>query len=720
MSNPLQSLLHPRSIAIAGASNNPMKMGTMQALSIINDGYQGRLYPIHPTEKMVLGLPAYASVADLPEPPDLAMIVVPTEFVATFLEDFGRIGTKGAIVISAGFKEMGAEGRALEDRLNEIAGRYGMRFIGPNCMGLLNSQISLNVTVLRLEHRPGQLGLVSQSGTYVTQTLNYLRKRGIWFSKAVSTGNEANITMADVMEYLGEDEHTKAIILYMESIRDGRRFIEVARRITPHKPIVAQYVGGSASGARAGMSHTGAMAGPDSLYDGIFKQAGIIRVHSLEDLYAHGWTLATQPPLRGRRLGIVTHSGGPGTAIADMADREGLEAPLLSDALQEQIRPFLPAQGIAANPVDLTFHRDVMVLAKTIPELLMKSGEVDALIVHGPMGDGFMKEIFPHLRQLLQDVPMARYLEGAKFNFSKPLELPRKYNLPLLISSFFDRDDNFIAAYEDSGTPVFDSPEKAARAMAALLRHKEIRERKPAVAATMPERSDRAEEIIAAALERGRTALDEQESKQVLAAYGVPICPERLACSDEEAVQAASAIGFPVVMKACSAEIMHKTGKGLIVLDIRTHRDVRRVFREIQSAAGKEVPILVQQSVAGSREFFVGMTRFPGFGPAVLFGLGGVFTEVMRDNTFRVAPLGDVEAQEMLHDIRTKVLLGEFRGMPAVDLSVLSQIIQVVSCIPLLHPAVSDIDINPVIISGSAPVVVDALFIIGDIRKLPA
>jgi acyl-CoA synthetase (NDP forming) len=712
MSNPLHSLLHPRSIAIAGASNNPMKMGTMQALSIINDGYQGRLYPIHPIEKTVLGLTAYPSVADLPEPPDLAMIVVPTQFVAPFLEDFGRIGTKGAIVISAGFKEMGKEGRAMEDRLNEIAGRYGMRFIGPNCMGFLNSQISLNVSVLRLEHRPGSLGLASQSGTYVTQTLNYLRKRGIWFSKAVSTGNEANITMTDVMEYLGEDEHTKTIILYIESIRDGRRFIEVARRITPHKPIVAQYVGGSAAGARAGMSHTGAMAGPDALYDGIFRQAGIIRVHSIEDLYAHGWTLATQPPLRGRRLGIVTHSGGPGTAIANMADREGLEVPLLSEVLQEQIRPFLPAQGIAANPVDLTFHRDVMVLSKTIPELLMKSDEVDGVIVHGPMGDGFMKEIYPHLRQLLQDVPMARYLEGSKMNFAESLAIPRKYNLPLLISSFFDRDDNFIAAYEDSGTPVFDSPEKAARAMAALLRHKEIRERKPYVAVVLPERADSADEIIMAALARGQRALDEHEAKQVLAAYGVPICQERLTYSEDEAVQAASTIGFPVVMKACSAEIMHKTGKGLIDLDVRTHRDVRHAFQSIRAAAVKEVPILVQQAVTGSREFVVGMTRFPGFGPAVLFGLGGVLTEAMRDSTFRVAPLGDVEAQEMLHEIRTKVLLGQFRGMPAVDVSALSHIIKIVSSIPFLHPAVSEIDLNPVIISGSAPVVVDALFLI--------
>jgi len=272
--NPLHLLLNPKSIAVAGASNNPMKMGTLQALSLLKDGYAGKFYPVHPTEKVVLGHPACASPLDLPEPPDLAMLVVPTAQVVPLLEDFAKIGTKRAIIISAGFRETGSEGRALEERLREIAATYGIRFLGPNCMGILNSAISLNLTVAEFEKRPGSLGMASQSGTYITQTLPYLRERGIRFSKAISCGNEANIDVIDALEYLGEDEQTKAIILYIEGIRDGRRFIETAQRITPVKPVLAQYVGGSAAGARAGLSHTGAMAGPDFLYDGIFRQAG--------------------------------------------------------------------------------------------------------------------------------------------------------------------------------------------------------------------------------------------------------------------------------------------------------------------------------------------------------------------------------------------------------------------------------------------------------------
>ncbi|MDD5713207.1 MAG: CoA-binding protein, partial [Smithellaceae bacterium] len=308
--NPLHLLLNPRSIATVGAGNNPMKMGTIQALSIVKDGYRGKFYPIHPKDEIVLGHKAYKSAFDLPEAPDLVMLVVPTLQVIPVIEDFGKIGTKRAIIITAGFKEVGPEGRAREEKLNEVAARYGMRFLGPNCMGMLNTEISLNVTVAHLEEKPGLLGLASQSGTYVTQTLAYLRRRGIRFSKAISCGNEANINIIDALEYFGEDEQTKAVILYVEGIRDGRRFIEVAQEVSRRKPILAQYVGGSAAGARAGLSHTGAMAGPDFLYDGIFKQAGVIRMHSIEDLYAHGWTLATQPPLKGKRIAVVTNSGG--------------------------------------------------------------------------------------------------------------------------------------------------------------------------------------------------------------------------------------------------------------------------------------------------------------------------------------------------------------------------------------------------------------------------
>ncbi|MEI8192147.1 MAG: acetate--CoA ligase family protein, partial [candidate division NC10 bacterium] len=513
-------------------------------------------------------------------------------------------------------------------------------------------------------------------------------------------GNEANIDVIDVLEYLGDDEQTKAIILYIEGIRDGRRFIETAQKISPVKPILAQYVGGSAAGARAGLSHTGALAGPDFLYEGIFKQAGIIRCHSIEDLYAHGWMHAAQPPLRGRRLAVVTNSGGPGTAICHNADMGGMTVPRFSDPLQKRIREFIPGHAASANPVDLTFHLGMEVLAVTIPRLILESGEVDALVLHGAMGSGFMKMVYLHVSELLGGMPLETFIKQTAIDMTAAVELPRKYGLPMAICSFFGREDNNTSLYMDNDVPAFDSPEKAARGMASLLRHLEIRGRKPIVTPALPPENPEAAGMIKTALAAGQKALDEHQAKEILAAYGVPITREGIAASEDEAVKTACSIGFPVAVKACAWEIMHKSGRGLIALNIGTQEALRDAFRSIRNAAGRDVPILIQEMVTGSREFVAGMTRFPGFGPCVLFGLGGVFTEALKDTAFRAAPLSATEAEEMLTDIRAKALLWAFRGLPAVDLPALAGILQAVGAIAILHPEIAEIDLNPLIIAG--------------------
>ena len=377
----LHALMNPESVAIVGASNNPMKMGTMHALSIIKDGFPGKFYPVHPTEETVLGYKAYATPDELPEPPDLVIFVLPSRHLIPLFEGFGRRGTRYAIVITAGFKEIGTEGADLEQQLKEAAARYNMRFIGPNCMGIINRSIELNTTVMPLTGKDGKLGMISQSGTYVTQTLAYLQKRGIQFSKAVSVGNEADVNIIDALEYFGEDTYTKAISMYIETIRDPGRFLEVARKITPHKPVIAQYIGGSEAGGRAGLSHTGALAGKNCLYDGLFRQAGIIRVDSVEDLYVQGWALATQPPIRGNRIGIITNSGGPGSAIADTLEAHRCTVPVFSAPLQASIKTHIPPHAPAGNPVDITFAMDMSIMTDTIMDLVMQSGEVDGVVI---------------------------------------------------------------------------------------------------------------------------------------------------------------------------------------------------------------------------------------------------------------------------------------------------------------------------------------------------
>lgn len=705
--------MNPRSIAVAGASNDYRKMGTIQTLSILKEGYRGRFYPLHPKEDTVLGHRAYRSAADLPETPDLAVLIVPGPVVPTLMEDFGRRGTRRVIIVTAGFRETGEEGQKREEQIKEMAARYGMRFVGPNCLGVINAEISLNTTVAPFRMKPGHLGFASQSGTYVTQVLPYLRSRGIRFSKALSLGNEADINIIDALEYLGADEHTRAIILYIEGLRDGQRFVEVARRITPHKPVLAKYVGGSESGARAGSSHTGAMAGPDFLYDGIFKQAGIIRVHTIEDLYSHGWTLATQPPLRGRRVAIVTNSGGPGSSIAYTCDQEGLEVPRFSAELQQQIRPLIEAHASAANPVDMTFDLSIDKLSITLPEIIMKSGEVDAVILHGAMHTGFLREIYSQLTDYLGGISFDDFMAFFPAVDPETFSLTKKYALPMVVSTFFDRQDIYTRGYQDNDIPVFFNPEGAARALGSLYRYKLIRERPRAVETSLPPVRQEAVELIEKAVASGRKALDEFEAKVLLALYGVPVTREEKTTKSDEAAAAARRIGYPVSLKACSEEILHKSGKGLIRLDLTGDDEVKEAFAAIRKAAGSDVPVLVQEMVKGDREFLAGMTRFPGFAPCVVFGMGGVLTEIYLDTSLRQAPISDTDATEMFAEIRYRALLGPYRGMAPVNLSSLTGILQAIGTIALLHPEIAEIDVNPLIVRDGEPIAVDALMVIG-------
>lgn len=712
-SNPLSKLMHPESVAIVGAGNNPKKMGTLHGLNLVKEGFRGKVFPVHPKEKSVLGLPAYAGVSQLPEVPDLAILIVPAQQALPLLEQFGELGTRHAVIVTAGFRETGAEGLVMEERLKEIASRYGIRFVGPNCIGIINSEISLNTTIMPGSGKAGKLGMASQSGTYVTQTLPYLQAKGIHFSKAVSVGNEADIDIVDVLEYLGEDKQTTAVALYIEGIKDGRRFIEVAQQVTRYKPVIAQYVGGSEAGARAGMSHTGSMAGPDDLYEGVFRQAGVIRVQTVEDLYTYGWALATQPRMAGKRVAVVTNSGGPGTAIANACERAGLLVPAFSESLQQQIRERILPHASSTNPVDLTFHMDAELLAAEIPELIMQSGEADGVIIHGAMNFGMVRALYPNIRELLGNISLELLLQHYSVNRpERALTLPWRQNKPMVASSFFGREDDYTAAFLEHGIPVFDSPEKAARAMAVLSKYREIIERKEIAQVSLPQPHPEAQKIIAAATGNGLQMLDEFAAKQLLSAYGIPVVRELLVHSEEEAVAAFNSLGGSVVVKGCLPEVAHKTERGLVHLSLSSAAEVRSAYLAVTSAAGGQVPVLVAEMVQGSRELLAGVTRFPGFGPCVLLGMGGIFAEAYRDITFRVAPLSSTEAGEMLGDIAANKILGNFRGMPAVDEDALVKILTTLSLIPLLHPEIAEIDINPVMIDGTQPLAVDALIVL--------
>ena len=472
--NPLHEILHPRSIAWAGASNNFQKMGTIQLLNLIKGGFKGTVYPLHPTERTVLGLPAYKSGLDLPVVPDLAVLVVPTSVVIPMMNDLGRRGLRRAIITTAGFKEMGAEGSRLEGELAAVAQRYGIRFVGPNCIGVINERWRLNTTFFPLmEPTSATVGIASQSGTYVTQTQLYLKNRGMRFSKAISVGNETNIDVVDCIDYLQSDEDTRVILLYLEVLRRVKEFVEVARRVTRTKPIVALYVGGTAAGARSGMSHTGAFAGDDRRYQGLLAQAGVIRAWSVEELYEWGITLASQPYMRGRRVCLLSHSGGPVTSMADACERVGLEIPVFSQALQQSLRGLLPATASAANPVDLTFAPDQSALFKHIPQRVMESDEVDGLIIHGLMGSTFREYLATQMQGFIE-IPLKSLEDVDEELLSELVTFPLRYGKPVVCSTFMERQDNCTRFLQDHGIPVLYGPENAVKAMAALARRGEI------------------------------------------------------------------------------------------------------------------------------------------------------------------------------------------------------------------------------------------------------
>ena len=470
--HPLHQIMHPNSVALVGASNDLSKMGTIQLLNLLGGKYSGKIYPIHPQEETVLGLKAYRNPRELPEAVDLAILTIPTSAVPEVLQDLGERGVRRAIIISGGFKEMGETGKALEDRIVEIARKYGIRFLGPNCIGVIHPGFNLNPTMYPYLHRPGAIGVASQSGTYITQILPFLAKLQIGYSQAFSVGNGADLDLEDCIEYLGDDPATKAIALYIEGIKRPGKFLQAASRATRKKPMVALYVGGTEAGARSSASHTGSISGPDHLYDALFRQSGVIRAYSVEDLYEWAWAFSCLPLPKGRNIAILTHSGGPASSLADACNRWGLKVPIFPATLQEKVRQWLPATGSYQNPVDLTFFINMGVLLEKLPQLILQDPSIDGILLHGIQGSSY----FGALLTVAKPWVTLPY-EKVKNVFLSALEafvqLPEKYGKPVIASAFADREDDAVAFVQDRGIPCYRSPERAVRAMAALCQHAE-------------------------------------------------------------------------------------------------------------------------------------------------------------------------------------------------------------------------------------------------------
>ena len=466
--SPLYSIVNPTSIAFFGASNTFMRMGSIMLSSVQALGYEGKVFPIHPSEKEVRGLTAYASILDVPEIPDLAIIVLPTEIVCRTLDDCGKKGIRHAIVVSGGFREAGPEGAKLQKELESIARRHGIRFLGPNCLGVANPHIKLNPTPIKAEGPAGFVGLASQSGSFITQMFNYLHRHGMGFSAALSVGNEASIDIVDCLEYLGACPNTKVITLYIEGINRGDKFVEAAKAITPHKPIVALYVGGSEAGKKAGLSHTGSLSGPNEIYDGIFKQCGIIRAQTLTELFDYALALGTLPPPKGNGVVIQTHSGGPGATAADACGRSGLTLPRLSQETAERLKPLIPKTASTANPVDMTFSKNHSEDYFNIPDILLQDDQVDMLLAYFVSPSLFIERILLEMG-IEEDLIPAESDKLISDYADKFFSLTRLHpDKPIVGFTYRSLQEKMARTLLNRGIPVYQDPERAARSMAAV------------------------------------------------------------------------------------------------------------------------------------------------------------------------------------------------------------------------------------------------------------
>lgn len=472
--SPLYRVVNPRSIAFFGASSNPTAMGSMLMNSTQEVGFEGPIYPVHPRDELIQGCKGYTSIDLVPEIPDLAVIVLPVKIVEETLEACGKKGIKQAIIVSGGFKEVGGDGIAAEQRLKKIADQYGISILGPNCLGVANPYSKICTTPAPIEGDAGFIGLASQSGSFIIQMYNYLARNSIGFSTAFSVGNQMQSDLVDCMEYLAVCPYTKVIALYVEGIERGDEFIKMARSIVPHKPIVALYVGGSEMGRKAAFSHTGSMSGPDHIYDAVFKQAGVIRASSITEMFDACWLLGSMPQPRGRNVAILSHSGGPAASAADICGREGLNLPSFSEATKERLSPYIPSTGNANNPVDLTFTRDIRDFFLKIPQILLEDQGIDILLIYNFMPVTMMKrrmagsglsedKIEEMIDQMVQSTGVI-----AK-------ELRRNYDKPVVSFSFRSLEEPINKIFIENGIPMFPNPERVAKAMRALVQYYESR-----------------------------------------------------------------------------------------------------------------------------------------------------------------------------------------------------------------------------------------------------
>ncbi len=697
----LEAFFRPRSVAVIGASRQPGSIGYRVLHNLISSGFQGPVFPINPKATVVGSIMAYPSVKDVPHDVDLAVIAVPQPAVLSVVDDCAAKGVRALVILTAGFAETGPEGKELQDRLVRKVRGYGMRMVGPNCLGLLNMSdgVRLNATFSPTSPPPGRVAMSSQSGALGLAIIEYAREIGLGLSSFVSIGNKADVSSNDLIQYWEDDPDTGLILLYLESFGNPRRFSRIARRVGRKKPILAVKSGRTSAGQRAAGSHTAALAGSDVGADALFRQAGVIRVDTMEEMFDVASLLAHQPVPTGNRVAILTNAGGPGILCADTCEAEGLRLPTLSDESQQALRAFLPATASVANPVDMVASASADDYRRALP-ILLDDPNVDAVItIFIPTGAVDAETVSASIKA---------GRESAKTGREKPL----------LACFMGHRGMTSPLADPSEAIPSYRFPESAARALARAAEYGTWLRRPHGVIPALPGIDvERARRVCDRALsQRGEGWLLQDEVNEVLEAFGIPMTPSILCRTASEAAEAAQKVGFPVAVKLASATLVHKTEWNGVRLNLETPGEVEEAFGQIArtlEAAGRldeMLGVVVQPMIKGGVEAMVGVTQDPSFGPLVAFGLGGVTVELLGDVVFRITPLTDQDADEMIRGIRGYKLLDGYRGAPKSDKEAVQDILLRVSRLVDEVPEIVDLDFNPVKVleEGKGAIVLDA------------
>lgn len=681
----LAGLLFPRSVAVVGATPVPGKIGNAVMANV--QSFPGPVFGVNPKYQEILGRPCVPSVRDLPEPVDLAVIVIPAEGVPETLKQCGERGIRNAVVISAGFKEVGLEGAQREKELVRIANEYELNVVGPNALGLISTRVGLNATFAPRGALPGHIAFMSQSGAFCTTVLDWAWKEKLGFSHFVSLGNKAVLNECDFLWAFAEDPETRVIVGYLEGILEGPRFMAIAREVTRQKPVVILKAGRAEAGARAVSSHTGTMAGSDQAYEAAFRQCGVIRARNVEELFDFAYILSRQPLPKGRRIGIVTNAGGPGVMAADAAEEEGLRVAQLSPHTLQALAEKVPKEAAIYNPVDVVGHATLEQYQAAV-ELILADLNVDLGVALSA----------PH--------PILRFADLAK------VVAQARLGKPLSVSFMAgDLGEEAEEILRDAGIPSFFDPARAVRALAALVRYAEIRQRPRGEPPYFPVDRQQARAVLAEARRKGRLRLG-LEAAGILSAYGIPLARGGLAKTAEEAARLAQEIGKPLALKIVSPDLTHKTEVGGVRLNVPP-TEADRVAWELLTTLRNRFPeatldgVYVQEMLPPGREVILGMVRDPTFGPLLMFGLGGIYVEVLRDVAFAVAPLSRAEAEELVDLIRGKKLLHGTRGQPPVNVSALLDLVLRVGQVAQENPEILELDLNPILCYAERVVAVD-------------